>query len=155
MDVVWPFGIALPSTAVDSLQSIDLNDICKVVFIKNKTNYDEFLLSELDSDTFAVYHGGFLSPQKRKLFTKIAQEVPDGAQVFFWADIDWGGFQMFTQLRALFPGMLPFRMSGEDVTVYRESGFPRSRKYLERLAQALEKRGHCLTARADEFWSMA
>lgn len=139
VDVVWPFGIALPSTAVDSIQSIDLNDIRKVVFIENKTNYDEFLLSKLDSDTFAVYHGGFLSPQKRKLFTKIAQAVPDGAQVFFWADIDLGEFQMFTQLWALFPGVLPFRMSGEDVAAYRESGLPRSRKYLERLAQALEK----------------
>ena len=138
MDVVWPFGIALPSTAVDSIQSIDLNDICKVVFIKNKTNYDEFLLSELDSDTFAVYHGGFLSPQKRKLFTKIAQEVPDGAQVFFWADIDLGGFRMFSQLQALIPRLLPLRMGGEDVAAYRGNGLPRPLEYLERLAQALE-----------------
>ncbi len=138
VDAVRPFGIALPSTAVDSILSTDLSHIHKVVFIENKTNYDEFLLSELDADTFAIYHGGFLSPQKRKLFTKIAQAVPEGAQVFFWADIDLGGFRMFTQLQALIPGLLPLRMSGEDVAAYRENGLPRSRKYLERLVQALE-----------------
>ena len=115
-----------------------MSHIHKVVFIENKTNYDEFLLSELDADTFAIYHGGFLSPQKRKLFTKIAQAVPEGAQVFFWADIDLGGFRMFTQLQALIPGLLPLRMSGEDVAAYRENGLPRSQKYLERLVQALE-----------------
>ena len=31
VDVVWPFGIALPSTAVESILSIDKNNIHKVV----------------------------------------------------------------------------------------------------------------------------
>ncbi len=97
VDAVWPFGIALPSTAVDSILSTDLSHI-----------------------------------------HKIAQAVPEGAQVFFWADIDLGGFRMFTQLQALIPGLLPLRMSGEDVAAYRENGLPRSQKYLERLVQALE-----------------
>lgn len=140
VDAVWPFGIALPSTAVDSILSIDLSNVHKVVFIENKTNYDEFLLSELDSDTFAVYHGGFLSPQKRKLFTKIAQAVPENAQVSFWADIDLGGFQMFAQLQALIPGVLPIRMGGDDVAAHWQNGLPRSREYLDRLGQGLEQR---------------
>lgn len=138
VDAVWPFGIALPSTAVDAVRSIDLSGTGRVVFIENKTNYDEFLLSELDAGTLAVYHGGFLSPQKRKLFVKIAQALPEGAQAFFWADIDLGGFRMFSQLQALIPGLLPLRMGGEDVTAYRENGLPRSQEYLDRLAQTLE-----------------
>ena len=138
VDSVWPFGIALPSTAIDSVQAIALSGISKIVFIENKTNYDEFLLSELDARTLAVYHGGFLSPQKRKLFIKIAEAVQEEAQVFFWADIDLGGFRMFSQLQALIPRLLPLRMGGEDVAAYRGNGLPRPREYLERLAQALE-----------------
>ena len=68
----YPYGIALPSTAVDSIAEMDLSGVQKIVFIENKTNYDEYLISELEPDTLAVYHGGFLSPQKRKLFSKIA-----------------------------------------------------------------------------------
>lgn len=138
VDSVWPFGIALPSTAIDSIQAITLSGISRIVFIENKTNYDEFLLSELDARTLAVYHGGFLSPQKRKLFVKIAEAVQEGAQMFFWADIDLGGFRMFSQLQALIPRLLPLRMSGEDVAAYRRNGLPRPQEYLERLAQALE-----------------
>lgn len=138
VDSVWPFGIALPSTAIDSIQAITLSGISRIVFIENKTNYDEFLLSELDARTLAVYHGGFLSPQKRKLFVKIAEAVQEGAQMFFWADIDLGGFRMFSQLQALIPRLLPLRMSGEDVVAYRRNGLPRPQEYLERLAQALE-----------------
>lgn len=137
MDAVWPFGIALPSPAIDSIRSIDLSGIERAVFIENKTNYDEFLLSELDAETLAVYHGGFLSPQKRKLFAKIAEAVPKGAQVFFWADIDLGGFRMFSQLQALIPGLLPLRMGREEVVAHRQNGLERSKKYLDCLRQAL------------------
>lgn len=138
VDAAWPFGIALPSSAVDSIQSIGLEGISRIVFIENKTNYDEFLLSELEAETLAVYHGGFLSPQKRKLFAKIADAVPKETPVYFWADIDLGGFRMFSQLQTLIPGLAPLRMEGEDVTTYQESGLPRSKEYLERLEQALK-----------------
>lgn len=144
VDVVWPFGIALPSTAVDSIRSMDLSGIRRVIFIENKTNYDEFLLSELDTDTLAVYHGGFLSPQKRKLFAKLADAVPRQAQVFFWADIDLGGFQMFSRLQTLFPELLPLRMSGADVAAHWGNGLSRSEEYLEQLKQALEKQEYPL-----------
>ncbi len=131
-----PFGIALPSTAVDSIRSIDLSGIHKIVFIENKTNYDEFLLSELDPDTLAIYHGGFLSPQKRKLFAKVADEIPKDAEVFFWADIDLGGFQMFSHLQELIPSLQPMRMTGYDVRAHHKDGLERSKEYLERLEQA-------------------
>lgn len=138
VDAAWPFGLALPSTAVDSIHSIDLGDIRRVVFIENKTNYDEFLLTELDTDTLAVYHGGFLSPQKRKLFSKIKDSIPDDTLIFFWADIDLGGFQMFSHLQGIIPDLKPLRMSGEEVAAHWQNGLSRSEKYLERLEQALK-----------------
>lgn len=135
---VRPYGIALPSTAVDAVTAINLRGIHKIVFIENKTNYDEYLLSELDTDTLAVFHGGFLSPQKRKLFAKIADAIPDCAQVFFWADIDLGGFQMFSHLKKLIPALMPMRMSGDDVAAHHQAGLRRSEEYLERLRLALD-----------------
>lgn len=98
-----PYGLALPSTSINQIVSIDLTRIQKIVFIENKTNYDEYILSELTHDTLAVYHGGFLSPQKKKLFQKLGEAVQTNYDVFFWADIDLGGFQMFAQLQQIHP----------------------------------------------------
>lgn len=132
---VYPYGIALPSIAVDSIEEIDLSGIQKVVFIENKTNYDEYLISKLEPDTLAVYHGGFLSPQKRKLVSKIADAVCKNTSIFFWADIDLGGFQMFAHLQQLIPSLHPMRMSGEDVALHWQNGLERPEEYLERLRQ--------------------
>lgn len=140
----YPYGIALPSTAVDAVTAIDLRHIRKVVFIENKTNYDEYLLSELDMDTLAVYHGGFLSPQKRKLFRKISDAIPQAAQVYFWADIDLGGFQMFSHLQKLIPKLTPMRMTGSDVIAYQQEGLRRDEEYLDRLKSVLEANAYPL-----------
>ena len=133
-----PYGLALPSTAVDSIASFDLSKIQKIVFIENKTNYDEFILSDLHSDELVVYHGGFLSPQKRKFFKKIAAFAPEKALVAFWADIDLGGFQMFERLQMIFPHLTPMRMSGDDVVAYHCSGLKRPAAYLEQVRAATD-----------------
>lgn len=132
-----PYGLALPSTAVNHITSIDLTQIQRIVFIENKTNYDEYLLSELTQGILAVYHGGFLSPQKKKLFQKIGEAIQPNCDVFFWADIDLGGFQMFAQLQQLIPSLKPLRMSGSDVDKYHANGLIRSAPYLDHLKSAL------------------
>ena len=135
-----PYGMALPSTMVDSVVAMDMKNIRRVIFIENKTNYDEYLVSEWRPEEMVVYHGGFLSPQKRKLFATISAWMPDDAEPFFWADIDLGGFRMFTQLQRLFPGLSPLRMSGDQVERYRQSGLTRNSGYLLRLEEALKNR---------------
>ena len=132
-----PYGLALPSTAVNHITTIDLTRIHRIVFIENKTNYDEYLLSELTQGTLAVYHGGFLSPQKKKLFQKLGEAIQPNCDVFFWADIDLGGFQMFAQLQQLIPSLKPLRMSGSDVDKYHATGLIRSASYLDDLKAAL------------------
>ena len=132
-----PYGLALPSTAVNHIVSIDLTQIQRIVFIENKTNYDEYILSELTHDTLAVYHGGFLSPQKKKLFQKLGEAVQTNCDVFFWADIDLGGFQMFAQLQQLIPSLKPLRMSGIEVDKYHTNGLVRPESYLDGLKSAL------------------
>lgn len=132
-----PYGLALPSTAVNHITTIDLTRIHRIVFIENKTNYDEYLLSELTQGILAVYHGGFLSPQKKKLFQKLGEAIQPNCDVFFWADIDLGGFQMFAQLQQLIPSLKPLRMSGSDVEKYHATGLIRSASYLDDLKAAL------------------
>lgn len=131
------YGLALPSSMVDCMTSMDLSGIRKVTLIENKTNYDEYILSERQQEELAVYHGGFLSPQKKKLFAKIGTSLPPDCEVFFWADIDLGGFQMVVQLQKLIPQAQPMRMSGQDVTDHRANGLVRSAPYLEQVKSAL------------------
>ena len=58
--------------------------------------------------------------------------------VFFWADIDLGGFQMFAQLQQLIPSLKPLRMSGRDVDKYHTTGLIRPASYLNDLKSALK-----------------
>lgn len=137
LSAATPYGLALPSTAVNHILSIDFTQIQKIIFIENKTNYDEYILSELSHDTLAVYHGGFLSPQKKKLFQKLGGAMQAKCDAFFWADIDLGGFQMFAQLQQLVPSLKPLRMSESDVEKYHANGLIRSASYLDGLKSAL------------------
>ena len=86
----------------------------------------------------AVYHGGFLSPQKRKFFEKIAAFTPETIPVVFWADIDLGGFQMFERLHRIFPQLSPMRMSAEDVVAHHVNGLKRPKHYLEQVRAAVQ-----------------
>lgn len=131
-----PYGLALPSPGVDAIQSFDMSAIQKLIFIENKTNYDEFVLSELRPRELVVYHGGFLSPQKRKFFRKMAAALQNQTETCFWADIDLGGFQMFEQLKMIFPTLIPMRMSAEDVTAHHVTGLKRSEHYLKTVEAA-------------------
>lgn len=150
VDAASPYGLALPSSGVDAIQSFHLAGVRRVVFIENKTNYDEFILSELQPDELAVFHGGCSSPQKRKFFAKIASSLHKQTQVVFWADIDLGGFQMFEQLQEIFPSLLPMRMAGEDVAAHHTTGLERSETYLNRVRAALREGRYPLFRRAME-----
>lgn len=142
LEPLCPTGIGIPSTAVEKIRSFSLEKIKRITFLENKTNYEEYLLSELAPDELAVYHGGFLSPQKKLLLRKLADCLPRDAEVFFWADIDLGGFAMFAKLQGIFPRLRPMRMGGQEVEQYAEFGLKRTDTYLSVLQNALD---------ADEF----
>ena len=133
-----PYGLALPSTLIDSITAIDLTAIQCITFIENKTNYDEYVMSEKQPGELVIYHGGFLSPQKRKLVTLIVRAASKDVKARFWADIDAGGFQMFDNLQKLISSVLPMRMSGELVEKFHEHGLMRSKEYLSELAADLK-----------------
>ena len=127
------FGIGLPSTMTDSIVSFDLTGISRITLIENKTNYDEYLLSEKSADELVLYHGGFLSPQKKKLYEKLSLAVHIDVEVSFWADIDLGGFRMFEKLQAIFSNLVPMRMGAEEVEKFHFTGKERNEDYLAQL----------------------
>ena len=133
-----PYGLALPSTLVDCIAEIDLTAIRCITFIENKTNYDAYVMSEKQPEELAVYHGGFLSPQKKRLVTLIAHAASETTKIRFWADIDIGGFRMFRHLQELIPSLTPMRMSGEFVDSFHEHGLARSEAYLSSLRIDME-----------------
>ena len=137
-------GLALPSTLIDSITEIEMSSIDCITFIENKTNYDEYIASEKQSGELVIYHGGFLSPQKRHLFMLIANGAAEISTIRFWADIDKGGFQMFQQLQELIPALVPMRMSGEFVDKFHEYGLVRSKEYLSALKADLGNGKHQL-----------
>ena len=126
-----PYGLALPSTLVDFIMEIDLTAIRSITFIENKTNYDAYVM-------LVVYHGGFLSPKKKRLIASIAHAASETTKIRFWADIDTGGFRMFRHLQELIPSLTPMRMSGEFVDSFHEYGLARSEEYLSSLRIDME-----------------
>ena len=139
-----PYGLALPSTIVDCIEAIDLSNIRRITFIENKTNYDEYIQSERQFDELVVYHGGFLSPKKKLLFLKLGAAIQTNCDVYFWADIDLGGFQMYAKLQKLIPSVTPMRMSGNDVRTHHKNGLERSTGYMEIVKATLKSQEYAL-----------
>lgn len=139
-----PYGLALPSTLVSEIVDIELKNICCITFIENKTNYDEYLLAEKQPEELVVYHGGFLSPRKKKLFEKLAAAAGETMQIRFWADIDLGGFCMFENLQTVFPQFEPMRMEGRFVEQYHKNGLKRPEQYLKKLKEERNAGRHTL-----------
>lgn len=139
-----PYGLALPSTIVDCIEAVDLSNIRRITFIENKTNYDEYIQSERQFDELVVYHGGFLSPKKKLLFLKLGAAIQTNCDVYFWADIDLGGFQMYAKLQKLIPSVTPMRMSGNDVRTHHKNGLERSTEYMEIVKATLKSQEYAL-----------
>ena len=134
---LYPLGIALPSTQTEFVTAFQLDKIRKIIFIENRTNYTEYLRQSIASDELVLFQGGFLSPSKRRLFHILAESALQAdICVSFWADIDLGGFQMFAQLKQIFPNLLPMKMSPQDVEMFWNQGLHRSEEYLSKLKDA-------------------
>lgn len=127
------FGCALTSTAVYGIQKLNLDNIHRIMFIENKTNYDEYIEKARRNDELVIFHGGFLSPQKKKFVYKIISSSLAYTEYLFWADIDLGGFRMFTQLKNLVPKLVPWRMGSAEVKRYATFGLKRNDRYIKEL----------------------
>ncbi len=128
-------GLALPAFSCENLEKIQVYQGKQLIFIENKTNYDVFRLSKTPEQA-VIYHGGFYSQRKGQFFRKVAEFLPENLEVYFWGDIDLGGFLMFDRLREIFPQLRPYAMGAEEVVKYAEFGLERSEEYLKKLKNA-------------------
>jgi hypothetical protein len=132
-------GFCLQSENLRELRNIDAPGIKTMLFVENRTNYRWLVMQGVSKDTLLVYHGGFYSPAKRRLFELLSTGAPTAA-VLFWGDIDLGGFLMFTRLKnELFPALTAWKMGMEEYASYQSYGVTRSTGYLNSLRGKLEK----------------
>lgn len=129
-------GLALTGESCGELKKIHLDGVKELYFIENKTNYEDFVWRKEEHQA-VIYHGGFFSPSKGKFFQKISDDLEktEEVKVFFWGDIDLGGFRMFQRLQGIFPSLMPYKMGEEEVGTFAKFGLPRSVEYLEKLKE--------------------
>ncbi|MCF2555988.1 hypothetical protein JQM64_00285 [Fournierella massiliensis] len=109
------YGSYINSDAVKHIASIDGSNIQRVVFIENKANYIDYQANHKGHGDLIVYHGGFYSPMKGLLFSKIYEGCPN-AVFYHWSDIDLGGFRLFNRLRTnIVPSVQPLYMDVETL----------------------------------------
>ena len=129
-------GAAISSDAVDDILSVNLMNNERILFIENKTNYEEYIKKYRKERELVIYHGGFYSPQKAKFFSLLKNDM-DKQQIscMFWADIDLGGFLMFDRLKRLLPDLQPYKMFARDYNKYKDSGLTHSESYFKKLLE--------------------
>ena len=131
------YGCAVTSTAAVGIRKLRADNVRRIIFIENKTNYDDYIEKFRQNDELIIFHGGFQSPQKMKLIQKIMSSCSALTECLFWADIDIGGFRMFAKLKSLIPELTPWRMGVAEVERYATLGLKRSSSYMKELERFL------------------
>lgn len=125
-------GACLSSECVADILQIEIFETDKIIFIENKTNYTEYCLNNKRSGELVVYHGGFYSPQRGQFFRKLCSETD--IPVYFWGDIDYGGFKMFVRLKNnIINTLQPLNMDIHSYNRYKDNGLKKSDEYISKL----------------------
>ena len=137
------FGAAVVSNTINSINRIDMTKIRRVIFIENRTCYEEAVTlmgkKYYHSQVLLVYHGGFLSSLKKRFFSLICSDSVPGTEFLHWGDIDMGGFYMHSNLRSVIPSVKPLFMDPDSIEKYKTTGIKRKDQYLKRLKEMKEK----------------
>lgn len=126
-------GSCISGDCVTEIRAAEIKGIKRIIFIENKTNYSEYCLKNKEDDELVIFHGGFYSP-KRGDFFRIIYNAAVNIPIYFWADIDYGGFKMFVRLKNnIIPELQPMNMSVEAHNSHSYRILERSDKYIEKL----------------------
>lgn len=125
-------GACVSGDCIEDMLSAEIKGVSRIIFIENKTNYSEYCFKKRKEDELVIFHGGFYSPQKGKFFRMIynAADIP----IYFWADIDYGGFRMFVRLKNnIIPKLQPMNMSVSAHQKHSYRLLERSDEYIAKL----------------------
>lgn len=126
-------GSCISGDCVEEIRSAEITGVSRIIFIENKTNYSEYCLRSRKPDELVIFHGGFYSPQRGDFF-KIIHNAAAGIPIYFWADIDYGGFKMFVRLKNnIIPELQPMNMSAAAHKNHSHRLLERSDEYIEKL----------------------
>lgn len=149
------YGAYLNSETVRHITGADTSKISNILFIENKANYvwavqrlsgqkgkegadsyTEKALSKISDGLLLIYHGGFFSPVKGRLFRSIILSARPGIHVWHWSDIDAGGFRIFHRLKQEVAAQAePFLMDRDTLAVFEPYAMSiESESYLETLS---------------------
>lgn len=131
-------GACISGDSLPEIERVEFSDVQSILFIENKTNYTEYCLNSRSRNELVVFHGGLYSPAKGDFFRLIGKAL-DNEQVFYWGDIDMGGFNMFCRLKEnIFPSILPYNMDRRSFEQYKAKGLPRNELYINKIAKLKE-----------------
>lgn len=130
-------GACISGESVPDIVSIDISETDRIVLIENKTNYSEYCLNNKTERELVVYHGGFYSPQRGEFFRRLCAETD--IPVYFWGDIDYGGFKMFVRLKKnIIHSLQPLNMDIHSYNRYKSSGLKKNDDYIAKLKALAE-----------------
>lgn len=136
-------GACISSESISDIVSIEISGNDRIIFIENKTNYSEYCLNNKPERELVVYHGGFYSPQRGEFFRKLCAEAD--IPVYFWGDIDYGGFRMFVRLKNnIVPALQPLNMDIQSYNRYKSSGLKKNDDYITKLKALAENPDYML-----------
>lgn len=137
-------GSCISGDCVEEIQSAEIKGVSRIIFIENKTNYSEYCLKSRSSDELVIFHGGFYSPQRGNFF-KMIHNAASGIPIYFWADIDYGGFKMFVRLKNnIIPKLQPMNMGVEAHKKHSYRLLKRSDEYIEKLLALCEDENYSM-----------
>jgi len=126
-------GSCISSECVSDICNVEIFNTDRIVFIENKTNYSEYCLNFRSERELVVYHGGFYSPQRGEFFCKLCAETD--IPVYFWGDIDYGGFKMYMRLKNnIINSLQPLNMDLISYNRYKSNGLSKNDEYIVKLS---------------------
>jgi hypothetical protein len=133
-------GATLSSAMVPILQGIEASRVRHVLFIENRTNYEDRIQQSNREGELVVYHGGFLSRRRARFFSMLAESLPKDCLIEHWGDIDLGGLHILLELRKVVAPrkVCAWRMDRATLVEMRAHAVTFDAAYRKRLEKALE-----------------
>jgi hypothetical protein len=130
-------SVGIPTTLAGRVKRVRV-DAARVVCVENLTSFYELIRHE-GKGLAALCLWGNPSPASRHLLRCLAGELPSEVPLLLWADIDYGGLSILSQLRArVSPRFEPYRMGCDTLDAHIHWAHPLSavdKRNLTRLKQ--------------------